>query len=207
MANNYSRDVLLTHPIIFKNKDLIINSINAKLSNGNTAKIISTHRTQADQFELYKKGRTFKNGTWIKTGSIITNIDGFKKLSMHNYLPCLSIDIGIFDKSGNYLPESKDYKKVVEGAKAIGANWGGNWTSIVDQPHIELNSPQFFKNNKTLDVNLQWQLYLKKAGAYSGALDGAFGKKSKEALLAVSGIDLQNMDAWKFLVKKYGVLN
>jgi peptidoglycan L-alanyl-D-glutamate endopeptidase CwlK len=142
----------------------------------------------------------------VKTGSTVTNLDGFNKLSNHNYLPCLSIDIGIFDKNGKYLENSSEYKKVKFGALKIGADWGGDWTSFVDQPHIELKLSQLYKKNKILDVNLQWQLYLQKAGAYTGALDGAFGTKSKIALNAITGTDLQTMEAWKFLVKKYGVL-
>jgi peptidoglycan LD-endopeptidase CwlK len=203
---NYSRDVELTHPIFYKNKDAILNAINSKLLNGNTAKIISTHRTQADQFELYKKGRTFKNGSWVKTGSTVTNIDGFKKLSMHNYLPCLSIDIGIFDKNGAYLDNSTEYKKVKHGALKIGADWGGDWSSFVDQPHIELNNALLFKSNKILDVNVQWQKYLKVAGAYSKEIDGAFGTHSQNALFEVTGSKLQSIDTWKILIKKFGIL-
>lgn len=93
-----SRDPLFLHPFIQKHLPAILNVIQQKLPADITCKVISTYRTPVEQFELYKQGRTFRasTSTWVKTGTTVTNIDGFSKLSNHNYLPCHALDIGLF---------------------------------------------------------------------------------------------------------------
>lgn len=93
---------------------------------GITIKVISGFRTYAEQDALYAKGRT-------KPGKIVTNAKaGF---SNHNF--GLAFDIGIFNGS-SYIEESPDYKKVGAMGISLGLTWGGNWTSIQDEPHFEL---------------------------------------------------------------------
>ena len=94
--------------------------------NGIAINIISGTRTHAEQDELYAKGRT-------TGGEIVTNARG--GYSNHNF--GIAFDIGVF--SGNrYLPESPLYKAVGALGMELGLEWGGNWTSIVDQPHFQL---------------------------------------------------------------------
>ena len=94
--------------------------------NGITINIISGTRTYAEQDALYAQGRT-------KAGNIVTNARG--GYSNHNF--GIAFDIGVF--SGNrYLPESPLYKAVGALGMELGLEWGGNWTSIVDQPHFQL---------------------------------------------------------------------
>ena len=88
--------------------------------------IISGTRTYAEQDALYAQGRT-------TGGEIVTNARG--GYSNHNF--GIAFDIGVF--SGNrYLPESPLYKAVGALGMELGLEWGGNWTSIVDQPHFQL---------------------------------------------------------------------
>ena len=57
--------------------------------------IVFGHRTPEEQFELYKKGRTNKNGYWEienKT-KIVTNCDGFDIKSDHNQFPSIAVDV------------------------------------------------------------------------------------------------------------------
>ncbi|CAN5135010.1 hypothetical protein BH09BAC1_BH09BAC1_00970 [soil metagenome] len=200
----YDRDPKYLHPYMESRLSQITDAIQATLSTGVTCKFISAHRTPADQFELYKKGRTFKNGSWVKTGSVVTNIDGLSKKSMHNYLPCLAFDMGLF-KDGKYLGNHPDYKKVAEG-KAFNLKWGGDWTSLVDQPHLEMHAGVYFKSNLEKDNGYIWQLYLQKAGTYTGAMDGLFGPASIKALKAETGEAERNLKAWDKLYAKYGPL-
>jgi peptidoglycan LD-endopeptidase CwlK len=95
-------------------------------ANGITIKVISGLRTYAEQDALYAKGRT-------APGPKVTNAKG--GYSNHNF--GIAFDIGVF--SGNsYLPDSPKYKAVGALGMDLGLDWGGNWTSIVDQPHFQL---------------------------------------------------------------------
>lgn len=203
-----NRDLELIHPVFQKNISKIIGAIQKKLPTGFTCKMVSGHRTQAEQFDLFKQGRSFKNGSWVKDsskGGIVTNINGITKLSNHNYLPCVSMDFGIFDDKGNYLSDSPLYKHIKEGAKIIGADWGGDWISIKDTPHIELNKNQYFKNNVVREIDFQWQILLAKDGTYKSAMDGFFGTKGFEALKKSTGLTVRNVESWKKLIKKVGI--
>lgn len=199
----YDRDVKYIHPVFNKNLPAIIEAIKNKLPAGWNAKLISGHRTPSDQFEIYKKGREFVNGTWRKTGTTFTNIDGFAKLSRHNYLPALSIDIGLFRPDGKYETASH-YAKVAAGAKLLKLDWGGDWRTFKDQPHIEVPPTMLFRRSPVLDTALQWQKYLYHAGAYTGALDGQFGANSIKALKKVTGSEIRDLQTWEFLYREFG---
>lgn len=98
--------------------------------NGIKIKIISGHRTYAEQDELYAQGRT-------KPGSKVTNARG--GYSNHNF--GIAFDVGVFEGTA-YLPESVKYKVVGVLGMDLGLEWGGNWKTIVDQPHFQLR-PQW----------------------------------------------------------------
>lgn len=94
--------------------------------NGIQIKIISALRTYEEQEALYAKGRT-------APGPKVTNSRG--GYSNHNF--GLAFDIGVFEGS-KYLPESVKYKAVGVLGMELGLEWGGNWKTIVDQPHFQL---------------------------------------------------------------------
>jgi peptidoglycan L-alanyl-D-glutamate endopeptidase CwlK len=95
-------------------------------ANGITIKIISALRTYAEQDALYAQGRT-------KPGRVVTKVRG--GYSNHNF--GIAFDVGVF--SGNsYLPESPKYRAVGVLGTDLGLEWGGNWTSFVDQPHFQM---------------------------------------------------------------------
>ncbi len=93
---------------------------------GITIKIISGLRTYAEQNALYAQGRT-------ADGHIVTNARG--GYSNHNF--GIAFDVGVFEGS-KYLPESSKYKAVGALGVDLGLEWGGNWKTIVDQPHFQL---------------------------------------------------------------------
>jgi len=200
----YSRDPKYLHPYLAARVKDIQDAITAKLPSGHTAKLISAHRTPQDQFELFKQGRTFRNGSWVKTGSVVTNLDGFVKKSRHNYFPATAFDTGIFNGT-TYITEDALYKHVKEGIR-FELDWGGNWSGFTDRPHLEIPANKFFKSNIERDSALQWQRYLAQAGTYHGALDGYFGEKSLQALTNATGETARTLKAWDVLYARFGKL-
>ncbi len=94
--------------------------------NGIRIKIISGLRTYEEQDELYAQGRT-------KPGSKVTNARG--GYSNHNF--GIAFDVGVFE-GNKYLADSPKYKAVGVLGTDLGLEWGGNWKTIVDQPHFQL---------------------------------------------------------------------
>lgn len=95
-------------------------------------------RTLAEQDALYAQGRT-------KPGDIVTNARG--GYSYHNY--GLAVDFALLlpdasnvswdmKRDGNKDGEA-DWKEVVQEAKALGFEWGGDWTSFKDYPHLQMS--------------------------------------------------------------------
>lgn len=94
-------------------------------------------RTKAEQDALYAKGRTTQ-------GKIVTNAKGSSYSSMHQWGVAfdfyLKMDI---DGDGQisddaYNNAKKTFNQVGALAKSIGLEWGGDWKSIKDLPHIQL---------------------------------------------------------------------
>jgi len=194
---SYDREIKYAHPFIQDNLHDILAAIQSKMPAGITCKVISVHRTPADQFELFKQGRAFKNGKWtvVNKSQVVTGKDGFINKSRHNYLPATAFDIGLFDSAGKYLPDSPHYKHIKAG-EAFGFDWGGDWTTLVDQPHLEITPAKFFQKNIEKDNGFVWQALLIKAGTYHDAHDGIFGQHSLDALKAATGETERNMKAW-----------
>jgi peptidoglycan L-alanyl-D-glutamate endopeptidase CwlK len=93
---------------------------------GVTINIISGLRTFAEQDLLFAQGRT-------RPGNIVTNARG--GFSNHNF--GIAFDIGLFERN-EYLGESPMYKAVGALGVELGLEWGGNWKTIVDQPHYQV---------------------------------------------------------------------
>ena len=82
------------------------------------------------QNELYAKGRTTSGGK-------VTNAKAGQ--SYHNY--GLAIDVVEVEPMYGYkkgYPSSR-WDKIARIGKSLGLEWGGDWTSIVDKPHFQLN--------------------------------------------------------------------
>ena len=106
---------------------------------GITIKILSGLRTYEEQNELFAQGRT-------KPGRTVTNARaGF---SNHNF--GIAFDIGIFEGT-KYLDESPTYKAIGILGMDLGLEWGGNWKTIVDQPHFQLR-PKWAADIKERDM-------------------------------------------------------
>ena len=96
-------------------------------------KVISGHRTYEEQDALYAQGRTLP-------GAKITNARA--GYSNHNF--GLAFDVGVFE-GNRYLGDSPKYKAVGVLGMDLGLEWGGNWKTIVDQPHFQLR-PQWARD-------------------------------------------------------------
>ncbi|MEK3747845.1 M15 family metallopeptidase [Paenibacillus sp. FSL E2-8871] len=94
-------------------------------------------RTIAEQEALYAQGRT-------KLGSIVTNAKG--GTSYHNF--GLAIDFALLLPDGKQVSwdlkrdgdsdKVADWTEVVQEAKALGFEWGGDFVSIKDAPHFQM---------------------------------------------------------------------
>lgn len=90
--------------------------------------ITDGYRSFAEQDALYAQGRT-------KPGKIVTNAKGGQ--SNHNF--GIAVDFCLTNKEGTaaYWTVNKDWKRVAAIAKSKGFEWGGDWTSFKDNPHLE----------------------------------------------------------------------
>jgi peptidoglycan L-alanyl-D-glutamate endopeptidase CwlK len=204
---NRDRNPLYLHPRILGELEQLMERISEAGGGEFEVKVLSTHRTPQEQFELFKKGRVFRNGSWVKIpgGNSVTNIDGHSKLSRHNYLPALACDFGLF-RGREYIQADEPYDIIGPPAREAGFGWGGDWQSFKDKPHIQLEPKDMFKGSFVKDVALQWQRYLQMAGTYTGNLDGIFGDKSSAALRDVTGFDQRTAEGWEALFRQFGPL-
>lgn len=96
-------------------------------------KVTSGTRSFAEQDDLFAQGRT-------KPGKKVTNARG--GFSNHNF--GIAFDVTIFtgssdpEKAKTPVFESPIYKAVGALGTELGLEWGGNWKTIVDEPHFQL---------------------------------------------------------------------
>lgn len=96
-------------------------------------KVTSGTRSFAEQDELFAQGRT-------KRGKIVSNARG--GFSNHNF--GIAFDVTIFtgssdpEKAKTPVFESPIYKAIGALGTELGLEWGGNWKTIVDEPHFQL---------------------------------------------------------------------
>jgi peptidoglycan L-alanyl-D-glutamate endopeptidase CwlK len=120
-----AKNIATLHPQVAK---LATELIEQAAAAGISVKVISGLRTYAEQDALYAQGRT-------KPGEIVTKAKG--GYSIHNF-GC-AFDVGIFSKDGKkYYGEHADYARVGKLGEMLGLEWGGRWTSFVDEPHFQL---------------------------------------------------------------------
>lgn len=200
----HSKDPKYLHPILRLNLNTILQHIKNQLPNGWSCILNSGLRTSAEQFELFKRGRAFQNGSWVTVGAVVTQLDGINKLSKHNYLPAYAMDLWILDQNGDPPWTSPYFDAISNTAQAFNLRWGGNWRNFIDKPHVYVKNTSLFKNSYYRDYALLWQLYLAQAQKYTAALDGLFGPKSKAALIQETNQSERNIVAWDFLVNNYG---
>lgn len=100
--------------------------VHAARAQGITIKVTSGLRTYAEQDALFAQGRT-------GPGKIVTGARG--GYSNHNF--GTAFDVTIF-KGAEPVWESPAYKAVGALGRGLGLEWGGDWKSLVDEPHFQL---------------------------------------------------------------------
>jgi len=116
--------------------------------------IIEGHRPVPRQYELYRQGRKLlADGTYVKTGKTVTNIDGYKVKGKHNYTPSLAVDVAPYpiDFSNKGKARERFYflmgmikmEAEKQGVKIrFGLDWDGDNIyddqSFDDLPHLEI---------------------------------------------------------------------
>lgn len=89
-----------------------------------------THRTEAEQLELYAQGRT-------KKGRVVTQL---KSGSKHNSFPSHAFDIAFVGKDRMLDWSAKNFQLFADIVKELAPDvkWGGDWKKFKDLPHFEI---------------------------------------------------------------------
>lgn len=127
-----SERILKLHPAI---RQEVMEVTISCYNKGVPIRVVQAGRTFQEQDALYAIGRTLP-------GKIVTNARGGD--SWHNYF--LSLDFCLL-RQGNQISWNreedldhdgqKDWHEVVDLFLSKGFEWGGNWTSFPDYPHLQ----------------------------------------------------------------------
>ncbi|AMB18616.1 endolysin [Bacillus phage Eldridge] len=142
------------HPYVKAKAEELIANANKRLTGNYKIMITQGLRTKAQQNELYAQGRTQAQLNAVGLSNVkakpsmdkVTNARG--GYSMHNY--GLAIDFALRSTDGkdvtwamnkDFDGDGKaDWMEVVEEAKKLGFEWGGDWKSFKDYPHFQLTA-------------------------------------------------------------------
>jgi peptidoglycan LD-endopeptidase CwlK len=122
------------HPVVEEKKNKLVQQASDQ---GISIVITEGFRSKEEQDKLYAKGRT-------EEGNIVTYSKGGQ--SYHNY--GLAIDFAIQLKDGRVIWDMKydgnnnnqsDWMEVVDIAKNLGFEWGGDWQGFKDYPHFQMS--------------------------------------------------------------------
>lgn len=112
------------HPKVREKAIEFINRVDKEL--GIKLRVTFGLRTYAEQTALYAQGRT-------TGGGIVTNAKAGE--SSHNFGTAIDV-VEIKNGQANWNP---DWTKIAKIGKELGFVWGGDFKSIVDKPHFEMN--------------------------------------------------------------------
>jgi peptidoglycan LD-endopeptidase CwlK len=122
------------HPVVEERTNQLVQKMAQK---GISIIITDGFRSVEEQNSLYEKGRT-------TSGTIVTHAKGGE--SLHNF--GLAVDFAIMTESGGAIWDtefdgngngSSDWMEVVESAKELGFEWGGDWARFKDYPHLQMD--------------------------------------------------------------------
>lgn len=134
--------IALLHPKLRAEAAKIVDEVNTSVLTGKAKmRVTSTLRTAVEQDALYAQGRT-------KPGQIVTNAKGWQ--SLHNYALALDFALIVDSNADNIYDQTSwdtkkdydgdlksDWMEVVNTFKKYGWEWGGDWKSFKDMPHVQ----------------------------------------------------------------------
>jgi len=110
--------------------------------------IIFGHRSPAEQNDLFMKGRAIVDGKVqiVDSDEVVTYRDGYEKISLHNELPALAVDVMPYFSEEPHirwtdidsLQRFGHYVKGMADGLNIEIEWGGDWRSFKDYPHYQI---------------------------------------------------------------------
>lgn len=150
-------------PVVQKAADKLVEHAKAL---GTPIRIVEGYRSPERQNELYNKKPK------------VTNAKAWE--SMHQYRVAFDI---VFRNEG-YNATDAQWKALVDYAKTLKLEWGGNWSSFPDKPHFEMTLGKKLKDFQT--NNIDWTLY------YSGAVE----KWTRDLSLGSQGEDVRELQRW-----------
>lgn len=133
------------NPYVRVQAEKLIDAANKRIVDGKYKVIVTQgYRSTEEQDALYAQGRTVKVDKNGKKLPIVTNAKGGQ--SMHNF--GLAIDFALatldgkkasWDTKADFDKDGKaDWMEVVDEAKKLGFEWGGDWRSFTDMPHFQM---------------------------------------------------------------------
>ncbi|MEW9053791.1 MAG: M15 family metallopeptidase [Neobacillus sp.] len=122
------------HPLVKERSDQLVQQAAEK---GIVVVITDGFRSAEEQDRLFEKGRSTE-------GNIVTYARGGE--SLHNY--GLAIDFALRTPTHEVIWDMQydgnqngvaDWEEVVELAKVLGFDWGGDWARFKDYPHLQMD--------------------------------------------------------------------
>ena len=122
------------HPIVAEKVEILLEKTAER---GITILITDDYRSFEEQDKLYDKGRR-------TPGKVVTHAEGGE--SYHNF--GLAVDFALLLENGNVIWNTEydgngngqsDWFEVAEIAKELGFQWGGDWHSFKDYPHLHMD--------------------------------------------------------------------
>lgn len=110
-------------------KTTMLEVIRRAYAEGIYVQVSSGYRSNAEQQRLFNQGRT-------TPGNIVTNARPGQ--SLHNY--GLAIDYFLVSSDGNKAlwVVNAQWRRVAAIGKSLGFEWGGDWSSFKDYPHLQM---------------------------------------------------------------------
>lgn len=144
--------VQLLHPLVRTEVSLLIDRVELEFPSYIAVRIVQGLRTIDEQDALFNQPHDGKDndgdGKIDEADEHVTNARGGS--SYHNY--GLAIDFALLydkDKNGKYETLSwdlvadmdrdgkRDWSEMVNVFKSAGWEWGGNWQTLIDNPHLQ----------------------------------------------------------------------
>lgn len=107
---------------------------------GINVQISSGYRSNADQAYIYGQGRPnyrYDGKLYGRQGAIVSNAR--PGTSVHNYGLAIDYFLTTHDGSKSTWVVNAQWRRVGAIAKEMGFEWGGDWTSFKDYPHLQFN--------------------------------------------------------------------